>query len=224
MKNFILIVSLFFSFLAFAQNDTLLVDTFYREDQFYITATYNMLAKKTSEVKQYNLSRGIEVGFIRDIPLNKQRNFGIGIGGGYSYNLLYTNIIKNGANFEIVSLENGKIVKNFYEYHQLDVIPLEIRWRTSTPYSHKFWRFYTGIKYSYTLSAFHQVEKENANSRSEIDKKNIGNWKVYLALGHNTWNLYAQYGLTPLFKNQLNSQGKILKMSSLNIGLVFYIL
>ena len=30
-------------------------------------------------------------------------------------------------------------------------IPFEIRWRTSKVHSHKFWRIYSGVKYSYLL-------------------------------------------------------------------------
>lgn len=52
----------------------------YLEDQFYIGVTYDILANKPSQVSQNNLSRGIQIGYIRDLPLNIDRNRGFGIG------------------------------------------------------------------------------------------------------------------------------------------------
>ena len=58
------------------------IDTHYLEDQFYIGLTYDYLAGKASSVVQHNLSHGIHLGFIRDLPINQKRNLGCGIGLG----------------------------------------------------------------------------------------------------------------------------------------------
>jgi len=49
-------------------------------------------------------------------------------------------------------------------------------------------------------------------------------WKLYIAVGHNTWNVYIQYALRPLFKGEKTQNGQNIQSSVLNIGLIFYIL
>lgn len=71
--------------------DTILDDK-YREDQFYIGFTYNILQNRPSGISQNNLSNGLHIGVIRDFPINKKRNKAIGIGLGYSYNSYFHNL------------------------------------------------------------------------------------------------------------------------------------
>ena len=52
--------------------------------------------------------------------------------------------------YEIISISDKKVEDSYYEQHSIG-FPIEFRWRTSTPYSHKFWRIYTGVKPTYTL-------------------------------------------------------------------------
>lgn len=56
--------------LAQSRIDTTQVDQKYREDQFYISLTYNLLSNKPNKVTQSGFSSGIHFGFIRDIPIN----------------------------------------------------------------------------------------------------------------------------------------------------------
>lgn len=205
------------------------VDEKYREDQLYFGIAYNWLISKPSGVSQYSFSRNIFTGFIRDIPLNKQRNMGIGIGLGYNYNLLYTNLIaqKNLSeiSYDITSINRNKIEQNYFENHQVEFIPIEFRWRTSTPYTTKFWRIYTGMKLSYSFSAFYEMEKENENiSFSVPDLKNYLDYKAYLAIGNNTWNIFIQYSFVPIFKGKFLQNKNSAEAYNVNIGLIFYIL
>jgi hypothetical protein len=55
------------------------------------------------------------------------------------------------------------------------------------------------------------------------DDLNRMRYSVYLSGGYNTWNAYVQYGLNPIFKNGAVN-GNNLNMSSVNVGLIFYIL
>src|SRR5690606_9559354 len=68
------------------------VDTKYLEDQFYIGLGYNLLLNKPDLLSQRNLSYGLQLGFIKDLPLNPERNFGLGVGVGYAVNSYYSNI------------------------------------------------------------------------------------------------------------------------------------
>jgi hypothetical protein len=107
--------------------------------------------------------------------------------------------------------------------HYID-LPLETRWRTSTPDSHQFWRIYSGFKFSYLIS---DRNKYVTDGVATINKSNPDFNKLvygcYLAAGFNTWNLYAYYGLKSIFKSgEIN--GEKINTTSFNIGLQFYIL
>ena len=116
-----------------------------------------------------------------------------------------------------------KYSKNKFSTLTFDV-PIEFRWRTSTYESHKFWRIYTGIKLSYLLydkSIFvSSTEKAVITGNKDFNKFQYG---PYVSLGYNTINLYAYYGLNPVFKSaKINDEA--VNMKSLNFGIIFYIL
>lgn len=220
---------------SFAQEevvkDSIPVDSLYREDQFYFNITYNTLQNSPDGFKQNKFSPGISFGFLRDMPINKDRTFAIALGFGYSsaaYNQnLYTykaeDINGNPTRvYEIIS-SNTYYSKSRLALHYLD-IPLEIRWRNSTPESHKFWRVYAGFKVSYLINDKYKfandVQSFSIKNNPDFNKFQYG---CYLTAGWNTWNFYAYYGLTPLFKSAAIGNEQ-LKLNTLNIGLQFYIL
>jgi len=48
---------------------------------------------------------------------------------------------------------------------------------------------------------------------------------AYLSAGWNTWNLYAYYGITPIYNSPpLSDSSQRVKMNALNVGIIFYIL
>ena len=65
---------------------------FYREDQFFIGSTYFIQTEKIDEFKQNGFSGNFQVGFIRDLPLNKNSTKALGIGFGYERNYFTSNI------------------------------------------------------------------------------------------------------------------------------------
>ena len=113
--------------------------------------------------------------------------------------------------------------KNKLTLHYIDV-PIEFRWRTSTPESHKFWRIYTGLKFSYL------IYDRSKYADSEVLIKVIGNsdlnqfqYGTYLSVGYNTVNFNIYYGLNPIFKSAVLN-GSALDVNTLNFGFMFYIL
>jgi hypothetical protein len=129
------------------------VDSLYREDQFYFGLTYNSLFNKAPGVSQNKFSSGVVMGFLRDMPINKSRTVAIATGFGFSYNKSSQNLYltKTNQDVEYSVIPPGKDYnKNKLDQLYFDV-PIEFRWRTSTPESHKFWRIYPGFKFSYVL-------------------------------------------------------------------------
>lgn len=209
-------------------NDTLPTpDPKYREDQFYASLTYNLTQGKPKDYSQYSVSVGMGFGFLRDMPLNKRRNHSIAIGLGYSYNNIKHNLVVKDSlgpvTYQVTSktdFDKNKLVLHYLE------LPLEFRWRTSNDTLHQFWRVYTGVKLSYLI--YDKAKNETAGTAgykitndANINKLSGG---VYIAAGYNTWNFYAYYGLTPIYNGPLMESGEKLKMHSLKLGLMFYIL
>lgn len=217
-----LLVSLFFIFfvsIGFSQSETKpVVDSLFREDQFYVSISYNILQKTPDNFKQYSFSTGLSAGFLRDFPISENRHWAIAPGIGYSFNDLKQNI-------DFSSISNGsetEIVKSRILLHYID-LPLEIRWRNATPDSHKFWRIYGGFMASYLLNGKFKYEGSFGSGTENInDLLNKFQYATYLTFGFNTWNAYIHYGLNPFFdKDKTTTENNV---TTLKIGLMFYIL
>lgn len=204
------------------------MDSLYREDQFYIGLTYNLLQKRPDGVSQNSFSSGLHIGFLRDMPLNKRRNVAIAVGLGYSMNDFRQNIkitkADGNPNYEVIDEDEINFDKNKFALHFVD-LPIEFRWRTSTMQSHRFWRVYTGVKFSYLF--LNKSKYVDGNETVKIyDNKDFNKFQygAYLSFGYNTWNFHAYYGLNSLLKSEAKIDGKSIDMNTVNIGLMFYIL
>ncbi len=211
--------SLFISNFSLAQKETKpLLDSLFREDQFYVSLSYNALRKTPENFSQYSFSTGLSAGFLRDFPISENRHWAIATGIGYSFNDLKQNI-----DFSSISDNtNTELVKSRILLHYLD-FPLEIRWRNATPDSHKFWRIHGGFMASYLINGKFKYEASFSSGTEDInDLLNKFQYAVYLTFGFNTWNAYVHYGLNPFFDN--NKTATENDITSLKIGLMFYIL
>lgn len=219
---------------SFAQEGLLdslqVTDLKYREDQFYAGAGYNLLANKPQNLSQSGFSTFINVGVIRDFPINEKRNFGFGLGLGYAYNSLNQNMFigKNDTGereYIILSDADINYSKNKFETHILE-FPFELRWRTSTPLKHDFVRIYLGVKMGYVFATKSVFRGELGNQRyTNIKDFNTMQYGLTLSAGYNTWNIHLYYGLTPIFEEgTMTTDGEAINMKSVRIGLIFYLL
>ena len=202
------------------------VDSLYREDQFYLGITYNTLLKRPSGISQNKFTPSFSFGLLRDMPFNKNRTKSIAAGIGYSMNNYNQNILISETNgttsYNIISTDSG-FDKNKLTLHYLD-IPVEYRWRTSTPENHKFWRVYTGIKFSYLVyDRSKYVDSQVTNKVTGNSDLNKFQYGTYLSVGYNTVNFNVYYGLNPIFKSAVLNDN-LLDMNTLNFGFMFYIL
>ena len=221
---------LFFVPISFAQEASgynSVVDSLYREDQFYLGITYNLLSKKPADVSQNSFSSGIHMGVIRDMPINKNRNKAIGVGLGLSFNSYNQDLLISESNgvtsFSVLDEDETSYSKNkFYTY--IVEMPIQYRWRTSTPTEYSFWRIYTGFKMGYVFANGtkyvgdpEDVKLTNSDAFTKLQ------YGLTLSAGYNTWNFYLYYGLNTMFDNQTIAS-ESLDMSSIKVGLMFYIL
>lgn len=196
------------------------VDLKYREDQFYFGITHTLMQDKPGGFSPNSVSLGVNGGFLRDFPVNSKRTMAIAPGLGYSYINLRGNIGLTPEHEHII-LDSYK--KSSVSLHAVD-FPLELRWRTSTPYSHKFWRVHLGFKASYVFS---NRSKTNTGDYSVTMRgdEDINKWLygLYMSAGFNTWNFYMYYGLNNVYKKDV-IEGDTNKFRLLNVGVMFYIL
>lgn len=204
-------------------------DTKYLEDQFYVGFTFNILDQTAKGINQSGFSGGIHLGYIRDIPLNKRGNFGLGAGVGWSVNAYRTNLLisqdENG-NSLFQTLNRSKIdydVNRFSTY--LVEAPIQLRWRTSTAESYKFWRIYAGVRIGY-LYYFHSKFSQPGKTIYKTDVAELQRLRYGLTFtfGYNTFNFTVYHSLNPFFKNAQTIDNRPVELSTFKIGLEFYIL
>ncbi|MCF6351177.1 MAG: PorT family protein [Flavobacteriaceae bacterium] len=201
-------------------------ENYYLEDQLYLGITYNILSKLPNNINQSGFSNGIFLGFIKDLPTNKMRNIGFGIGLGYAMDTYFQNlkIHKNNNEFFFENFQDDENFKNNkFILHSIE-LPLEFRFRTSTIDNYKFWRVYTGIKFKYIFyskAAYKNKDTQKVSNLKQLDNFNYG---ITLGAGNGVWNVHLYYGLKPIFKDAYFKSTELIKMRDFKIGLIFYIL
>ncbi|PWA10295.1 porin family protein [Flavobacterium laiguense] len=203
------------------------IDSLYREDQFYSGVIYNSLLNQPADFSQNKISFGFSLGFLRDMPVNKSRTVAIAPGIGFAYNNYIQNLSITGTNQNpIYAIIPSKVNYDRNKFEQLLVeMPIEFRWRTSTPEIYKFWRIYGGFKLSYLLMDKSVYEDDQTKVKIKNNKDfNDLLYGAYISTGYNTINLYAYYGLNSLFKSTAKINNETIELQTLSIGLQFYIL
>ncbi|CAM3252932.1 outer membrane beta-barrel protein [Aequorivita lipolytica] len=204
------------------------IDSLYREDQFYIGLTYNVPLGLPSGGNIRGLSGGIQFGFLRDMPINKQRNLAIAIGAGIALDQFGQNLFigETPDDETIFSILDGNINYTRNRFNMAIVeAPVEFRWRTSTASSYKFWRVYTGFRVGYAYwykATFKQTG--NSVSQTKIPEFDPLRLSATISLGYNTFNLFASYSINPFFKDAATINGESVDFRTLKVGLLFYIL
>lgn len=200
-----------------AQADIDTLDAHYREDQLYVSLSYNLLNNKPDSEENSLFSGGFSLGYMFDLPFNERRNVGFGIGFGYAYN-------SYSSSFLLDVEEEQSLYETSRFKTQLVEVPIEFRWRTSTASNYSFWRIYAGVKVSYLFHSKSKFIFEDQvielKNISELEKFQYG---IILSAGYGSWNLFAYYGLSPLF-NDVIVENKKLDLKDFSLGLKFYIL
>ncbi len=225
MKKIILILTVIMTNMSLAQSKDSISSETYLEDQFYIGATYNSLYNLPAGIGQNGLSNGIFFGYIKDLPVNKKRDFGFGVGLGYGRNTYFQDLKIEEMGGITTFEEVRSFDRNKFSLHAIE-LPIEIRWRTSTATRYKFWRIYTGVKLAYVFASNAKLKKDGVIRVRGIKEINKFQYGLTLGAGFGTWNLNVYYGLNDIFSsNALISPTETpIGGRDLRIGLIFYIL
>ncbi len=234
MKRFWLIISFLSVFGGVAQQ-SIPVDSLYRpdpnylEDQFYFGISYVALRNLPEFLTQNGFSNSVKLGYIRDIPFNEQRNFGLGVGLGLSWDNYYQNLRvsideETGSVLFSVLTDDIDYRSNSFTLNKVE-IPFEIRLRGSNPEKYKFWRFYSGVIFSYVYA----TSSEFVTDKVDISFKNIQiintwQWGISVSVGYGTWNFNYYYGLSNIINNDVQVQGQQFEMKDMRFGIIYYFL
>ena len=225
MKKNILILTVILANMSLAQSKDSISSKAYLEDQFYIGATYNSLYNLPTGISQNGLSNGIFFGYIKDLPVNKKRDFGFGIGLGYGRNTYFQDLKIEETGGITTFEEVRSFDRNKFSMHTIE-LPIEIRWRTSTVSRYKFWRIYTGVKMGYVFASNAKLKKDGVLRVRGIKEINKFQYGLTLGAGFGTWNLNVYYGLNDIFSSEalISPAETPIGGRDLRIGLIFYIL
>lgn len=209
---------LFIGWTAKAQKESLNIK--YREDQFYISFALQLQQENINGFKQNGFSNNFQLGFVRDIPLSVNGRTAIGLGIGYGYNRLISNLyLDTTGDKPAFSIKENE--RNRQTYSSL-VIPLSFRFRTSTLDRTDFYRIYGGMKYIWNFSSYYSLFHDKSFQNDFIRKNNTA---VFLSLGYNTWNMFFEYDLNSIYNSGIKlSDGNTPKLQTIKLGLIFYIL
>jgi len=230
MKHLFFIIFFILGFQWVFSQDTqnTAVDSQYKEDHFYTGITYNLLGNRPKDLSQSGFSTGFHLGYIKDMPINKNRNVAIGIGIGYSANSFNQNLLINktsSGDFEYSILtDNDTYSKNKFSVHLVE-LPIEFRWRTSTATNFDFWRIYTGFKFGYVFThTTKHIGDLGAFKYSNVSDFNDFQYGLTLSVGYGIWNLHLYYALNPIFSSGATIDGSKIDVNAVKVGLMFYIL
>lgn len=209
-----------------SNNNDSLRSSRYFEDQFYFGISYNFIRNKPADLKQRNLSYGLQTGIIKDIPLNKKGTKALGIGFGLALNTYYSNLVvtedSDGFSYDIggigTTFRRSKLETHLIEF------PLEFRWRNSTSTEYKFWRVYAGMKFGYVLGARSKlVTSDYKDSFFNTDVTSFQYGPTF-NFGYNTFNVHIYYSISDLFNDNAQVNNEHIGFRPLRVGLIFYIL
>ena len=195
-------------------------DSLYREDQIYASMGYPLLIDTPEGLTQNKLSHTFSLGFIRDMPINSARNLAFGLGLGLNYNVVYTDL-QFADDMKSTTFVSSDVTN---QWNSVDAeIPIEFRWRSSTPTNYQFWRIYAGVVGYYSLSA---KQRTRAALTESISSLSVQNFRLALRLnvGNNTWNLTYTHPIDSFFDFDKSAHNKSLsQIKTAKLGLVFYI-
>lgn len=205
-----------------------IIDSLYREDQFYIGVTFNLLSQKPNAISQNGFSGSLQAGFIRDMPINKSRTKAFGLGVGFAGDTFNQNLLigeKSGENrtYEVLTGDTDDFTNRF-TYYSLE-FPVEYRWRTSTPTKYSFWRIHAGVRFGYIFN-FNSTYEEGSTAilQRDVEELNTLQYGLTLSFGYGAVNFQGYYGLSTLFNDQAVINGNPVNLKVIRLGLQFFLL
>ncbi|MEZ4721467.1 MAG: outer membrane beta-barrel protein [Flavobacteriales bacterium] len=190
------------------------------QDMMLVDFNWDRLLGLNGPVKQKWYGRGISVALMYDYPLNRNGNYSIAIGGGFTSHNYYTNalVVKNAA-LDVAEFQaqpstikdKGKISLNYLD------VPVELRFRTNEDSREHRWKVAVGGRVGYRINV-HEKIIDNNDFKTKLyyyPHTALFRYGPTLRFGYGAVMLTGYYSLSTFFQT-----GKGMKdMNALSIGL-----
>ncbi len=172
-------------------------------DWFSYDLTHDLFLDAPGSLTQGIWSNGHSFTFTGDYSISK--NFGLGYGLGFHSNNYYNNlrITTNPANgaevFTTIEYDTVDFNKLTVQYIHL---PLELRFRGTPNAKGRFFRFYIGGRVGVRVNSYSQYVTDKVNiTFNDLGSLNRFNYGIYGRIGYHYFNVFAYYGISPLFES-----------------------
>lgn len=165
-----------------------------------------------------------QVQFVNEWLLSNYSHFALGYGLGFSTYNWHNNLrISTSPNSPVLTYSylpaDSSYNTNRFSGSYVDM-PLELRYRSKMNQYGRYWRIYVGGLVGYRI---------NSSSKFRVDDFSVKNYRitdlaqwqygVFLRTGYYVFNLYAYYGLNPVFSQVAPGWEDLTKLRNLSIGL-----
>ena len=188
---------------------------------------YAMLLQAPEELQQ-TFSDAWQLQFMNEVLLGNKNHFSLGYGLGFSQFNWRSNLritTSPGAeelNYSYLATDSiynkNRLLATYVD------LPIEIRWRSNTNKYGRYWRFYFGglVGYRMNTSSLFKVDDYSVKNYGISDVANV-HYGVFVRTGFWMFNLYAYYGINPVFKSAAPGWEDLQDMRSLTLGLTISI-
>jgi hypothetical protein len=184
---------------------------------------YAMLLKAPEGLKQA-YSDAWQLQFLNEILLGSKNHISLGYGLGFSQFNWRSNLritTSPGAdqlNYSFLAADST-YNKNRLLATYVD-LPFEVRWRSNVNKYGRYWRFYVGglVGYRINSSSLFKVDNYSVKNYGITDLATV-HYGAFARTGFWMFNLYAYYGINPVFKRTAPGWENLKNMHSLTLGL-----
>ena len=104
-------------------------------------------------------------------------------------------------------------------------MPIQFRWRTSTPTEYTFWRIYTGVRLGYIFHHKSDFQGDGVTRvLKDIPELEKFRFAATLSIGNGSFNAFVMYNLNPLFNEIAQINNDPINLQPIKFGIEFYIL
>lgn len=184
------------------------------------------LLNAPEELEESARSQGWQIMFMYESPLGRRSHFSVGYGLGFTGNNWHSNLRittnPGGGNLNYSYLStDSSYSKNRFSSSYID-LPVELRFRSKSNGTGRYFRLYVGALVGYKMGSFSQFKAGDYNVKHfKINDLSRWHYGVFVRTGFWLFNLYAYYGLNPVFdpgRSDFYPAG-LKQMQSLSIGL-----
>ncbi|MCT4623429.1 MAG: PorT family protein [Schleiferiaceae bacterium] len=146
--------------------------------------------------------------------------YGLGFGAYHYNNNLNITTNPNTQLSEFTFLTPDTAYQQNRQIFQYIEVPLELRYRTTSNKKGRYLRIYPHVKFGFNVRSYTVfVNEKYSTAHFNIQQTNWYRVSAGVRLGYWIFNLYANYELTPMYKEVIVGNTDLSQFRTLNVGL-----